>query len=162
MHRIARGCVIAAALLVGGFIARASAQDAHYCEIALDFSVEGKPVAAQSTLIEFGQPADITIDKADMTGSWQLHIVVDPPALIRRVTAIPIDIEIYEITAGQSYLRAAPHINAAPGQHADLQMIFGDDDGRRARIGLVANLRSDADAQALMDRARSDNPDEPR
>ena len=151
-----------ASMLCAGLIANASAQDLRYCEIAFDFSVNGKPIASPSTVVEFGQPADITIDKSDLTGSWQFHIVADAPTLIHRVTTIPIEIEISEITAGQTYLRAAPHIGAVPGQHADLQMIFGDDDGRSARIGLVANPRSDAQAQALIESARSADPDEPQ
>ena len=159
-HCVRNGLV--ASLVCAGLIANASAQDVRYCEIAFDFSVNGKPIASSSTLVEFGQPADVTIDKPDLTGSWQFHIVADPPTMIRRATAIPIDIEIYEITAGHSYLRAAPHFGAVPGQHADLQMIFGDDDGRNARIGLVASPRSDAQAQALMESARSADPDEPR
>ena len=148
-------------LLGAGVISAASAQNVRYCEIAFEFSIEGKALAAPSTIVEFGQPADIVIDKPDMTGSWQFHIVADAPTLIHRVTTIPIEIEISEITAGQTYLRAAPHIGAVPGQRADIQMIFGDDDGRSARIGLVANPRSDADAQALIDSAKSAAPDEP-
>lgn len=132
-----------------------------YCEVALEFSVEGKLLGAPSTLVEFGQPADVVIDKPDLTGAWQFHIVADAPTLVHRVTTIPIEIEISEITAGQTVLRAAPHIGAVPGQRADLQMIFGDDDGRSARIGLVANPRSDADAQTLIDSAQSAAPDEP-
>ena len=149
-------------LLGGGFMGVASAQNLRYCEVAFEFSVEGKLLAAPSTLVEFGQPADIEIDKPDLTGTWQFHITADAPTLIHRVTTIPIEIEISEITAGQTYLRAAPHIVAVPGQHADLQMIFGDDDGRSARIGLVANPRSDAQAQALIESARSADPDEPQ
>ena len=137
-----------ATLLGTGFIAAASAQNMRYCEVAFEFSVEGKPLAAPSTLVEFGQPADIVIDKPDLTGAWQFHIVVDAPTPIHRVTTIPIDIEISEITGGQTYLRATPHIGAVPGQRVDLQMIFGEDDGRSARIGLVVNLRSDAEVEA--------------
>ncbi|HEV7490921.1 MAG TPA: hypothetical protein VGO25_08955 [Rhodanobacteraceae bacterium] len=158
--RCARGALITS-ILCAGLFARASAQDVRYCEVAFDFNVQGKPIAAQSTIVEFGQPKDITIDKPDLSGAWQFRIVVDPPTMIRRAVTIPIDIEIYEITAGQSYLRAAPHIGAVPGQHADLQMIFGDDDGRRARIGLVANPRSDAEAQALIESEHDAAPDEP-
>lgn len=150
-----------ASLLGTGFIAVAFAQNAHYCEVAFEFSVEGKALAAPSTIVEFGQPADIVIDKPDMTGSWQFHIVADAPTLMHRVTTIPIEIEISEITAGQTVLRAAPHISAVPGQRADLQMIFGDDDGRSARIALVASPRSDAQAQALIDSAKSAAPEEP-
>lgn len=151
-----------ASLLGSGFVATASAQNVRYCEVAFEFSVEGKPLAAPSTVVEFGQPADIVIDKPDLTGAWQFHIVVDAPTLIHRVTTIPIEIEISEITAGQTVLRAAPHFGAVPGQRADLQMIFGDDDGRSARIALVANPRSDVEAQVLIDSAKSAAPDEPR
>lgn len=151
-----------ASLLGSGFIAVASAQDVRYCEVAFEFSVQGKLLAAPSTLVEFGQPADVVIDKPDLTGAWQFHIIADAPTLTHRVTTIPIEIEISEITAGQTVVRAAPHIGAVPGQRADLQMIFGEDDGRSARIGLVATPRSDAEAQALIDSARSAAPDEPR
>lgn len=136
-----------ASLLGVGFMAPASAQNARYCEVAFEFSVEGKLLGAPSAVVEFGQPADIVIDKPDLTGAWQFHIFADAPTLIHRVTTIPIEIEISEITAGQTVLRAAPHFGAVPGQRADLQMIFGDDDGRSARIGLVANPRSDADVE---------------
>ncbi len=154
LARSARNALLAS-LLGMGCITAASAQNVRYCEIAFEFSVEGKLLAAPSTLVAFGQPADIVIDKPDLTGSWQFHIVADAPTLIHRVTTIPIEIEISEITAGQTYLRAAPHIGAVPGQRADLQMIFGDDDGRSARIGLVANPRSDADVEAS--RANTDD-----
>jgi hypothetical protein len=153
--------VLLASLLGAGVISAASAQNVRYCEIAFEFSIEGKALAAPSTIVEFGQPADIVIDKPDMTGSWQFHIVADAPTLMHRVTTIPIEIEISEITAGQTVLRAAPHFGAVPGQRADLQMIFGDDDGRSAHIGLVANPRSDADAHALIDSERSATPSDP-
>src|SRR5690349_9304449 len=93
--------VLLASLLGSGFIVPASAQTARYCEVAFEFSVEGKLLAAPNTLVEFGQPADVVIDKPDLTGSWQFHIVADAPTLLHRVITIPIEIEISEITAGQ-------------------------------------------------------------
>ena len=106
---------------------------------------------AQQLTVDFGEAANLAIDKPDQTGSWQLHITADAPTLIRRVTTIPINIEIYEITAGQSYLRASPHIGAVPGQVADLEMIFGNDDGRNARIRVVANVVARSEVPAIDD-----------
>ena len=130
-----------------GSPANADPPPAHYCEIAMDFSVSGKPVAAPSAIVEFGKEAEITIGNPD-EHAWQFRIVADEPTVIRRAGVIPISVDLYEIAKGESVLRASPHFNAVPGQRADIQTIFGDDDGRKAQITLVANLRSDADVDA--------------
>ena len=125
--------------------------DPRVCAAQIEFSVQDRPVLAQELTLEFGEATNLVIDKPDQTGAWQLRITADAPTLIRRVTTIPIDIEIYEITAGQSYLRASPHVGAVPGQLADLEMIFGNDDGRKARIRVVANVVARSEAPAIDD-----------
>ena len=125
--------------------------DPRACAVQIEFSVQDRPVLAQQLTVDFGEAANLVIDKPDQTGSWQLRIAADAPTLIRRVTTIPIDIEIYEITAGRSYLRASPHVGAVPGQIADLEMIFGNDDGRKARIRVVANVVARSEAPAIDD-----------
>lgn len=135
----------------------AGAQSAHYCEIAMDFSVNGKPVAAPSAIVEFGKDAEITIGNQD-EHAWRFHIVADEPAIVHRVNVIPVSVDLYEIAEGKPYLRASPHFNATPGQRADIDTIFAEGDGRKAHIALVANLRSDADVEALT----NDATDEPR
>ena len=108
---------LALAILVA---AHASAQQPRYIEVAFTFAINGKPVAAPSLVVEYGTPADVTIEKPDRTGSWQFHVTVDPPTMIRRATTIPVDIAIVELTAGQSYLRAEPQIGTVPGQRATI------------------------------------------
>ena len=125
--------------------------DPRVCAVQIEFSVQGRPVLAQELTLEFGEAANLVIDKPDQTGAWQVRVTADEPMLIRRVTTIPIDIEIYEITAGQSYLRASPHVGAVPGQLADLEMIFGNDDGRKARIRVVANVVARSEVPAIDD-----------
>jgi hypothetical protein len=125
--------------------------DPRVCAAQIEFSVQDRSVLAQELTLEFGEATNLVIDKPDQTGAWQLRITADAPTLIRRVTTIPIDIEIYEITAGQSYLRASPHVGAVPGQLADLEMIFGNDDGRKARIRVVANVVARSEVPAIDD-----------
>jgi hypothetical protein len=137
--------------------ATAGAQQPRYCEVAFTVAINGKPVAAPSLVVEYGTPADVTIEKPDRTGSWQFHVTVDPPTMIRRATTIPVDIAITELTAGESYLRAEPQIGTVPGQRATIETIFGNDDGRKATIQLVATPRSDAEVEAIKQAASAGN-----
>lgn len=137
------------AILAGvATLASADPPSTRYCEIVMDFSVNGKAVAAPSTIVEFGKEAEITVGNPD-EHAWRFTIVADEPAIVHRVGVIPVSVDLYEIAEGKAFLRASPHFNATPGQRADIETIFGDEDGRKARIALVANLRSDADVQAL-------------
>ncbi len=63
------------------------------------------------------------------------------------MNVIPISMDVFELINGEAVLRASPHFAVAPGQRADLDTEFGEDDGRKAHIGLVANLRADADPE---------------
>lgn len=149
--RAARG--VALALTLATSTALADPPPFHYCDIAIDFAVNGRTIAAPRVIAELGQPADITL--GDEMHGWRFSIVADEPKTIHRVTAIPIDIGVYELVNGQSILRASPHFGVAPGQRADFDTIFADD-GRKAHIALVANPRSDADVQAMKAESDSD------
>ncbi|HJU39746.1 MAG TPA: hypothetical protein VJ724_09250, partial [Tahibacter sp.] len=87
---------------------------------------------------------------------WRFVVAADAPTIVRRATVIPIDIEIYELSEGKSFLRTSPHLSVAPGQRAELDMPFGDD-VRRAHLTFVANPRADADADAMRQEAESDS-----
>lgn len=89
------------------------------------------------------------MSRDDGVNGWRFAIVADEPTVIHRVNVIPISIDVYELVNGESVLRATPHFAVAPGQRADLDTTFGEDDGRKAHIALVANLRSDGDVEAL-------------
>jgi hypothetical protein len=145
---------VAFALFVG---TDATAQQPRYCEVAFTFAIDGRQIAAPSVVVEYGTPADITIEKPDRTGGWQFHVAVDPPTVVRRATTIPVAIGITEVTAGQSYLRAEPHVGTVPGRPATIETIFGNDDGRKATIALVANPKSDAEVEAMKQSAESDD-----
>ena len=130
------------------------AQDVpRYCEVALEFSLDGRTIGTPSALVEFGQQADVTI--GDEMHGWHFSIVADEPKIVRRVNAIPIEIDLYEVLRGEQILRASPHFAVAPGQRADLDTIFASD-GREAHVGLVANLKSDVDVQAMRHDGGSD------
>lgn len=148
LPRRARHLLLAA---IASFSINATADppSAHHCEIAIDFSVNGRAIAAPSALVEFGKEAEITLSRDDGISGWRFAIVADEPTVIHRVNVIPISIDVYELVNGESVLRATPHFAVAPGQRADLDTTFGEDDGRSAHIALVANLRSDGDVEAL-------------
>jgi hypothetical protein len=146
-----------AVLIVVAGIANAD-PPTRYCQIAMDFSVNGRPVAAPSTIVEFGREAEITLSRDDGMTGWQFRIVADEPTIVHRVNVIPVRMDLFELINGQAVLRATPHFAVAPGQRADLDTQFGEDDGRKAHIGLVANLRADAGAET----PSSDANDEPR
>ena len=140
--------------VLAGFatIATADEPSARYCEVAMEFSLNGKTVAAPTAIVEFGKEAEVTIGNPD-EHAWQFRIFVDEPTIVRRANVIPVSVELYEIGEGKPYLRASPHIKAVPGQRADIDTIFADGDGRRAHIALVANPRSGAEVEALRNAA---------
>jgi hypothetical protein len=135
-------------------IANADPPSPHYCEVAMELSLNGRSVAvAPGTIVEFGKEAEITLSRDGMTG-WQFRILADEPNVVRRASAVPVDIAIYELVNGEPVLRATPHLRIALGQRADLDTTFGEEDGRKAHIALVVNLRSDADVEAQMESAK--------
>ena len=140
--------------LLAGFATVAVADEAsvRYCEVAMEFSLNGKTVAAPSAIVEFGKEAEVTIGNPD-EHAWQFRIFVDEPTIVHRANVIPVSVELYEIGEGKSYLRSSPHFNAVPGRRADIDTIFADGDGRRAHIALVANPRSGAEVEALRNAA---------
>lgn len=135
-----------AAAIASVAAAQTNAPTARYCEVAMDFSLNGRAVAAPSAIVEFGQQADVTV--GDEMHGWRFSIVADEPRIVHRATVIPIEIGLYELVNGDAVLRSSPHFAVAPGQRADLETIF-QDDSRKAHIGLIANLRSDEDVEAL-------------
>jgi hypothetical protein len=135
-----------AAVLAGlSVLASAGAQSALHCEVAMDFRLDGKLMAAPSAIVEFGQEAEVTIGNPD-EHAWRFVIVADAPTTVRRANVIPVSVDLYEIGEGKTFLRASPHFNAVPGQRADIETIFGD--GRHAHLALVANVSSAADVDA--------------
>jgi hypothetical protein len=127
---------------------RADPPPLRYCEVAIDFSIDGKPIAAPSALVAFGEEAEITIGNPD-EHAWRFRVFVDAPAVVRRVNVIPVSIALDEIAAGTAYTRASPELKATPGQRAEIETIFGGGDGRHAHLSVVANPRSDAEVEAL-------------
>jgi hypothetical protein len=149
------------AALVGSAAAHAAPADTPYCEVAMEFSVDGKSVAAPSLVVRFGEPADVTI--GDPAGhAWRFHVLADAPTIVHRANVIPVSVELDEIADGNAYRRASPHLGAVPGQRADLETIFGDGDGRKARITLVATPRSEAEVEAMKADATEPEPTSPR
>ena len=140
--------LVAGALAMFAAAAHADPPPVHYCEIALDFSVNGKKVAAPSAIVEFGQEAEITIGNPE-EHAWRFRILADPPTVVRRANVIPVSIGLDELAEGIAYPRASPELRAVPGQRADIEANFGDSDGRRAHVAVVVNLRSDAEIEAL-------------
>ena len=146
IHRARR--FVAGILAAFAMLPSAGAQTPLHCEIAIDFSIDGKPVASPTAIVDFGKEAEITLGNPD-EHAWRFVILADEPAIVHRVSAIPVRVELYEIGEGKSFLRASPHVNVVPGQRAEIETIFADDDGRHAHIALVAYLRSDADVEAI-------------
>ena len=153
--RYTRPLLLAGLFAIGGIANADSAL--RYCQIAMEFSVNGRPVAAPATVVEFGKEAEMTLSRDDGMSGWQFRIVADEPTIVHRVNVIPINMDLFELVNGQAVLRASPHFAVAPGQRADLDTQFGEDDGRKAHIALVANLRADAGAETP-----SGDADEPR
>jgi hypothetical protein len=144
--------LLASALAIFASPLHADPPTVRYCEIAIDFSIGGKRVASPSAIVEFGQEAEVTIGNPD-EHAWRFRILADAPAVVHRVNVIPISIALDEVAEGRSYPRASPELRAVPGQRADIESIFGDGDGRRAHLAVVANPRSDAEIDALRNAA---------
>lgn len=124
----------------------------HYCEVAIDFSVNGKRVATPTAIVAFGEEAEVMIGNPH-EHAWRFRILADAPAVVRRANVIPVSIALDEIAEGKAYSRASPELKAVPGQRVDIDTIFGDGDGRRAHLAVVANPRSDAEIDALRNAA---------
>jgi len=149
--------LIAGALAIFATTVHADPPAAQYCEVAIDFIIDGKPVAAPSAIVAFGEEADVTIGNPD-EHAWRLRILVDAPAVVRRVNVIPVSIALDEIAKGEAYTKASPALKAVPGQRADIETIFGNGDGRHAHLVVVANPRSEAEVEALRDGSGDDTP----
>ena len=138
----------AAALAIVPPILHADPPAAGYCEVAIDFSLDGKRIAAPSAIVAFGEEAEVTIGNPD-EHAWRFHILADAPAVVHRVSVIPVGIALDEIAKGDAYPKASPQLKAVPGQRADIESIFGNGDGRRAHLTVVATPRSDAEVEAM-------------
>ena len=149
--------LVAGALAMFAAAAHADPPPVHYCEIALDFSVNGKKVAAPSAIVEFGQEAEITIGNPE-EHAWRFRILTDAPTVVRRANVIAISLTLEEIAKDTAYARASPEIKAVPGQRIDIETIFTGGDGRNAHIGLVANPRTDAEIEAVRQGAVEGEP----
>jgi hypothetical protein len=148
--------IIASALAIFATSLHADPPPAHYCEIAMDFSIDGKRIAAPSAIVAFGEEGEVMIgDPAEH--AWRLRILADAPTVVHRANVIPVSIVLDEIAKGNAFERASPQVKAVPGQRADIETIFGGGDGRHVHIMLVANPRSDAEVEAM----RSASPDNP-
>lgn len=149
IHRRFRAPFLAAsALALLAVTVHADPPAAGYCEVAIDFSLDGKHIAAPSAIVAFGKEAEVTIGDPDQH-AWRLRILADAPAVVHRVNVIPVSIALDEIAKGEAYAKASPELGAVPGQRADIETIFGNGDGRRAHLTVVANPRSDAEVEAL-------------
>jgi len=149
--------LIASALAIFATTVHADPPAAQYCEVKIDFTIDGKPVAAPSAIVAFGEEADVTIGNPD-EHAWRLRILVDAPAVVRRVNVIPVSIALDEIAKGEAYAKASPALKAVPGQRADIETIFGNGDGRHAHLVVVANPRSEAEVEALRGGSGDDTP----
>jgi len=149
--------LIAGALAIFATTVHADPPAAQYCEVAIDFSIDGKPVAAPSAIVAFGEEADVTIGNPD-EHAWRFRILVDAPAVVRRVNVIPVSIALDEIAKGEAYAKASPALKAVPGQRADIETIFGNGDGRHAHLVVVANPRSEAEVEAMRNGSGDDTP----
>lgn len=140
----------ASALAIFAATAHADPPPAQYCEVAIDFSIDGKRIATPSAIVAFGEEAEVMVGNPD-EHAWRFRILVDPPAVVRRVNVIPVSIALDEIAKGEAYTKASPDLRAVPGQRADIETIFGNGDGRHAHLAVVANPRSEAEVEALRD-----------
>ena len=117
MHRKGRHAAsifVASALAFFAVALHADPPLMRYCEIAIDFSINGKHIAAPSTIVEFGQEAEIVIGEPD-EHAWRFRILADAPTVVHRANVIPISIELDEIAEGNTYPRASPALKAVPG-----------------------------------------------
>ena len=149
--------LLASALAIFAATVRAEPPPASYCEVAIDFSLDGKHVATPSAIVVFGEEAEVTIGNPD-EHAWRFRILADAPAVVRRVNVIPVSIALDEIAKGEAYAKASPSLKAVPGQRADIEAIFGNGDGRRAHLTVVANPRSGADVEAIKQSSDGSGP----
>jgi hypothetical protein len=149
---IRRHFILAAAFAAAAV--HAQPVDTPYCEVAMEFSLDGRQVAAPSVLVRFGEPADVTV--GDPSGhAWHFRVLADAPAIVHRANVIPVGLDLYEVAKGQEYSRLSPQMKLVPGQRADIDAVFGNGDGRKAHVAIVANPRTEADVEALRQRAES-------
>jgi hypothetical protein len=149
---IRRHFILAAAFAAAAV--HAQPVDTPYCEVAMEFSLDGRQVAAPSVLVRFGEPADVTV--GDPSGhAWHFRVLADAPAIVHRANVIPVGLDLYEVAKGQEYSRLSPQMKLVPGQRADIDTVFGNGDGRKAHVAIVANPRTEADVEALRQRAES-------
>jgi hypothetical protein len=135
-------------------LAQAQPAETPYCEVAMQFSLNGKEVAAPNLLVRFGESADVTI--GDPAGhAWRFRVLADAPAVVRRANVIPVDVELYEIAEGREFMRASPHLKLVPRQRAEIDTIFGNGDGRRAHVAIAASPRTEADVEAIRQHAET-------
>ena len=139
--------------LMPGIAAESNAAPAHYCEVVMDLTIDGRLVGSPSAIVEFGKQAEITLRDAGGVHGWQLTIVVDEPSVVRRALAMPAQMQLFELDGDESVLRAEPHIAVVPGQHATLEMPLAGTDGRRAKLGFTAQIRTEAEVKARLDAA---------
>jgi hypothetical protein len=144
---IRRLALVTIALLA--VVAHAQPADTPYCEVAIEFSIDGKEVAAPSLLVRFGEAADVTIgDPAEH--AWHFRVLADAPAVVHRASVIPVGLELHEIAEGREYVRLSPQMKLVPGQRAQIDTMFGNGDGRKAHVAIVANPRTAADVSQLV------------
>jgi hypothetical protein len=147
-HGFRAPILVASMLAIFATTVHADPPSAQYCEVAIDFSIDGKHIAAPSAIVAFGEEAEVMIGNPD-EHAWRFRILVDAPAVVRRVNVIPVSIALDEIAKGEAYAKASPALKAVPGQRADIETIFGNGDGRHAHLAVVASPRSDAEIDAM-------------
>jgi hypothetical protein len=140
--------LLAASLVSLVSAAKAQPADTPYCEVAMQFSLDGKAIAAPSVLVRFGEPADVTVGNP-AEHAWRFHVLAGAPAVVRRANVIPVGVELYEVAEGREFARLTPQMKLVPGQRADIDTIFGNGDGRKAHIAIVANPRTEADVETM-------------
>ena len=150
---IRRTIVLAAALITSAY---AQSPETPYCEVAMEFSLDGKPVGSPSVLVRYGEPADVTIGDPD-GHAWHFRVLADAPAVVHRASVIPVGLELYEVAKGEEYARLTPQLKLVPGQRADIDTVFANGDGRKAHVAIVANPRTEAEVETLRQNAGNDS-----
>lgn len=144
-----------AATLVFATGVHAQPAEAPYCEIAIQFTLDGREIASPVMFVSYGEPADVTV--GDPAGhAWHFYMLADAPAIVHRASVIPVRVEIYEVAKGEEYARLGPRLKLVPGQRADVNSVFGDGDGRKAHLSIVASPRTKTEIEAM--RSESDDP----
>ncbi|MGH8173341.1 MAG: hypothetical protein ACREPX_09340 [Rhodanobacteraceae bacterium] len=123
--------------------------NARYCDVSMEVRINGRAVVSPDAIVEFGKEAEITIRDANQPHGWQLKFVVDEPTTIRRATAMPVRIQLFELADDRSFLRAEPHMNLVAGQPASLEMAL--EDGRKVSLSVTAAILSGEEVQAHID-----------